>query len=339
VADETRWSRLPVVGTLLRVLERYKLDAADQFAASIALFGFLALILLFLLGIATTGFVLRDPADQVRLAEALARSVPGLGATLGGDEGVAGFVARVVDARGALTGVGLVGLVLTALRPVNAAMIATTTVFRSPLPQGGRARLRQVGAVITLGVVAIAAVATSALVGVAAIPGPVQALVGVGVTFALDVLLFWSAYTVLSPGSVVRGRGLLPGALLAGAGWTLLKVAGSAYVSGQLETANALYGALGGVVALLLLLYLAGRLYLYGAELAAVRHERAHGPIEVGAGAMSLVHVDAVSPARSTTGAGGEVAARTDPRRVAGWARALVGVAAGDKVMRQLAAG
>jgi hypothetical protein len=51
-------------------------------------------------------------------------------------------------------------------------------------------------------------------------------------------------------------------------------------VGNQVEGANALYGALGGVIALLLLFYLAGRLYLYGAQLSAVLLERRAGPLE-----------------------------------------------------------
>ncbi|WP_052664472.1 YihY/virulence factor BrkB family protein [Nitriliruptor alkaliphilus] len=287
-----RLARWPVFAVLFRVLDRYRLDAADQFAAAIGLFVFIALIPVFLLAIAIAGHVYAGEADQVALAEALTRSVPGLGATLGGGEGVDGFVQTIIDRRGAITATGLVGVLLTALRPVNAAMMATLTVFRGRVPIGARLRGRQVVAGLMLGAVALAAVGTSTAIGFAGLPTSVRYVVSLGATFALDVLLFWTAYTFLAPGSRVRGRDLLPGALLAGAGWTLLKVAGSAYVSRQVDTADALYGAVGGVVALLLVLYLAGRLYLYGAELAAVRYERRHGPIPLPAGTSSLARVD-----------------------------------------------
>ena len=287
-----RLARWPAFAVLFRVLDRYRLDAADQFAAAIGLFVFIALVPLFLLAIAVAGHVYAGEADQVALAEGLARSVPGLGATLGGDEGVDGFVQGIIERRGAITLTGLAGVLLTALRPVNAAMMATLTVFRVTLPKGVRLRTRQLLAGLLLGAVALSAVGTAAVIGFVSLPTAVRYLVSLGATFALDVLLFWTAYRVLSPGARIRGRGLLPGALLAGAGWTLLKVAGSAYVSRQVESANALYGAVGGVVALLLLLYLAGRLYLYGAELAAVQYERRHGPIPLPAGTSSLARVD-----------------------------------------------
>jgi membrane protein len=310
-----RLARRPAFAVLFRVLERYRLDAADQFAAAIGTFVFIALIPVFLLAIAIAGFVYAGEADQVALAEGLARSVPGLGATLGGGEGIDGFVQTIIDRRGAITLTGLVGVLLTALRPVNAAMVATLTVFRARLPKGARMRGRQVVAGLLLGAVALSAVGTATVIGFANLPSVVRYVVSFGATFALDVLLFWTAYTVLSPGSRVRGRALLPGALIAGAGWTLLKVAGSAYVSIQVETADALYGAVGGVVALLLLLYLAGRLYLYGAELAAVQYERRHGPIPLPAGTSSLARVDDPLPDGSYVTAPGVAPAH--PRRTA----------------------
>jgi hypothetical protein len=93
----------------------------------------------------------------------------------------------------------------------------------------------------------------------------------------LDLLLFLAAYRMFSPTSELGIRRLLPGATLGAVGWAALKIAGAAYVSGQAEDANAIYGAFGGIIALLLLLYLAGRLYLYGAELTAVLAERDQG--------------------------------------------------------------
>lgn len=285
-----RLSRIRGFPTLFRVLDRYRLDAADQFAGAMGLFGFLALIPMLLLAVALAGYVYADPVDQVRVARALTETLPGFQATL--DGGVEAFVAGIVERRGTLTTVGLVALLFTALRPVTAATVATTTIFRAPLPQGPGSKLRAVVALVTLGVVALGAVATSALVGVATIPTAIRLVLSVGVTYALDVLLFWTAYTLLSPGSRVRGRALLPGAMLGAAGWTGLKLAGSAYVSNQVEGANALYGAIGGTVAAVLLLYLAARLFLYGAEFAAVRYEQAHGPLPVPTGTATLARVD-----------------------------------------------
>ena len=355
---KARLARLPVIGTLLRVQERYRLDAGEQFAAAIAAFVFLALVPVMLLLIALLGFIGEDPETQIELATEIGRLIPGLGQALGGEDGTQGFVEGVVDNRGALTGFGIVGVALTALRPVNAALTATCTVFRTALPEGGKARGMQVLALLGLGVIAFAAVGTSAVVGFADLPTVVRLGVSIGLTFALDVLLFWTAYRVLSPGARLRGRALLPGALLAGAGWTGLKVAGSAFVSNQIEDANAVYGALGGVVALILLLYLAGRLYLYGAELAAVRWERHNGAIPVRAGATTLARIDDLlpdgtyvtasgspppsrpqhAPRRVATGYDGaeQDGPRTDPRKVAGWLAMSAGLAVVYRVLREL---
>jgi membrane protein len=283
VAAKDRLAGVPVLGTALQVQERYKQDAADQLAAAIGFFGFLSLFPLMILAVSVAGFVLTDPAEQARVVTLITESIPGFEATLGDDDtAVSRLVANVVENRGAIGIVGLVTLLLTGLRVVNSAMTASTVVFRAQVPSGAKAKLRQLVVMVVLGVLALGAVAASSLAGAPAdvLPRWAAVLLALGVSLGLDTLLFLAAYRLLRGDALVGARDLLPGALLAAVGWTALKVAGASYVGNQVEDANALYGALGGVIALLLLLYLAGRLYLYGAQLSAVLLERRAGPLE-----------------------------------------------------------
>jgi membrane protein len=278
VGAKDRIASMPVLGTAWTMQQRYRLDGADQFAGAIALFGFISLVPLLLLAAAVAGFVWTDPDDQARVALAMTEAIPGLQAALDATGvGAEGFIEGIVENRGALAGLGAVSLLLTGLKVINSGMVATTMVFRAPLPSGVRGKLRQVLALPILGSLALAAAAASTIVGWLELPGGLATPAAFLVTFPLDLLLFLAAYRLFSPTSELRLRRLLPGATLGAFGWAALKIAGAAYVSNQVEDANALYGAFGGIIALLLLLYLAGRLYLYGAELTAVRAEREGG--------------------------------------------------------------
>jgi membrane protein len=283
VALKERMAGMPVLGTALAIQERYKQDASDQLAAAIGFFGFLSLFPLMAVAVSVAGYVYADPADQARVAELITQAIPGFEATMGeGDTGVAELVANVVENRGAIGIVGLLTLLWTGLRVVNSAMTATTVVLRAAVPTGAKAKARQVVALVVLGLLALGAVTASSVAGAPAdmLPRWAAVLVALAVSLVLDTLLFLVAYRMLRGSSLVRARSLLPGAVLAAVGWTVLKVAGASYVGSQVEGANATYGAMGSVIALLLLLYLAGRLYLYGAQLSAVRLERRHGPLE-----------------------------------------------------------
>jgi membrane protein len=275
-----RLARMPVIGTALAVQERYKLDAGDPLAAAIGFFGFLSLFPLLALAVSAAGFVLEDPQDQVEVALRVTEAIPGFDQLVAEDDGgVEDLIANVVAQRGTIGLVGAVTLLITGLKVIAAAMAATRVVFRGEVLVGAGARVRQLLALVGLGALALMATGASTITGLvdAFLPGPAIVALGIAVTFALDLLLFLGAYRLLSPTSRLTVRELLPGAVLGAVGWTALKVGSATYVGNQVEDANALYGALGGVIALLLLLYLAGRLYVYGAELSAVRAERQRG--------------------------------------------------------------
>lgn len=300
-----RLEATPVIGTALAVQERYALDGADPFAAAIGFFAFLSLFPLLALAVSAAGFVLDDPADQVAIAESITEAIPGFEATMEDGEGessVASLVEGVVEQRGTIGLVGAVLLLLSGLRVINGAMIATRVVFRGKMQKGVMAKVRQLGALLGLGALALLGVAGSSLagIGIGQLPSFANVALSLAITFAFDFLLFVGAYTLLSPTSSLTVRQLVPGAVLAATGWTALKVAGASYVGGQVDDANALYGALGGVIALMLLFYLAGRLYLYGAELDAVKVERVAGPLVV---PTASNRSDAGSHVQATSGA------------------------------------
>ena len=311
MAFKDRFYDVPVLGTALRVQDRYKDDAGDQFAASIGFFGFLSLFPLIALAVAVGGFVVRNtPGASLDIAQSINDAIPGLG---GGVEGVSNIVDTVAKNAGAITTVSFVLLLLSGLRVVNSAMTATSRFFRVELPTGIKLKGRQLGALALLGTLALGATVVSSLAGFdfSFVPQVVTVAVSTVVTLMLDVLLFLVAYRILVATEGPAWRDLVPGAVLAGAGWTALKVFGSAFLASKAASANSMYGVFGGIIALLALFYLAGRLYVYGAELSVVlRHvdERTGS----GPGAADDAGGEARDDARDD-GLAGTVAERTAP--------------------------
>jgi membrane protein len=273
----------PVVGTALAVNERYTDDLGNHLAASIAFFGFLSLFPLILLALSVAGLVLAaDPAAQAQLADRIAAAVPGLG------EAIGDAIDRVVAARGVTGIVGFVLVLFSGLRVIDAASLAVSRVFRVQ-PEAGavKKKLVALGNLVLLGFLTVLATSAGALAGLVgagadALGAPEWLVRGRVVlapvlSFALDTLLFLTAYRVLVLRAGPPLRDLVPGALLAAAGWTALKVFGAAYVGNQAANWDGLYGTLGGIIAAMLLLFLAARIFLYGAELNALRSERRHG--------------------------------------------------------------
>lgn len=272
-----RLTALPVVGTLMAVQKRTKADAADQFGAALAFHAFVSLFPLVAVAVAITGWLLADQPEQVaEVVNAIQRAIPGLEG-----EAIDNVLANVIDNSGSIGLFGFLGALYTGLRVTNAAQTATQFVFGVKLEEVSalKARAQQVGSLFALGFLAIAGVAVSAWVQsvvLSDVPGVLVPLGGLGLSALLDVLLFWTAYRIYSLGAGVGWKDLLPGALLGGIGWTALKYFGGAYLGSQVEGSvvttdggSAATLLLATMIGLLLVFYLAGRLYVYGAELSA----------------------------------------------------------------------
>lgn len=248
-------------------------------SAAIAYFGFLSLFPVLLLGLSAVGFLLAgEPALQERATNALTHAVPGLGPAIGDN------ITSLVNSRAATGIVGLLGLLLAGLRVVDSATVATSRIFGVEDDASFvKKKLRSIGVLVGLGLMAALGAAAGAIVGVD-FSGVVAFFVGLGgtvVSLVLDAALFLVAYRVLTAVKGPPWRELWPGALLAGIGWTALKIFGSTYVASQVSNARGVYGSLASVVAVMIYFYLAARLYVYGAELNAFRyqvHERAGSP-------------------------------------------------------------
>jgi membrane protein len=172
--------------------------------------------------------------------------------------------------------VSLVALLWTASSLSRRASRALAVIFRTGAESVVRTGVRALATTLCL-IVLIGALplVTGVLTAIRLRTGaemPFRVL-GLIATVALEFGVFLLAYAVLTPGHV-GWRVHLPGAALMTIGWGLFKVAGGVLLASYVSKATLLYGAIGAVVGLLLVLRLASALFVYAAELSAIVAER-----------------------------------------------------------------
>ncbi len=246
------------------VVKKFGDDSAGTLAALIAYYGFLSvfpllLVLTTLLGI----FFAHDAALHERIVDSAVGQFPIFGKQLAGPYGV-----RSLQAGSALgLTVGLIGLLWGSLGVSQAAQRAMAEVWNVPgvirpgfLPRLGRSAE-------FLALIAFDVALTTFLVGQATIGhGPLWSqIVAVGVGVAVNMALYMVGFRILTPKSIGFDC-LIPGALLAGLGWTVLQYAGTLLVGHTLRHANEVYGYFGSVLGLISFLYLAAEVTVYSAE-------------------------------------------------------------------------
>ncbi|HEX2030104.1 MAG TPA: YhjD/YihY/BrkB family envelope integrity protein [Actinomycetota bacterium] len=295
--ERLKESRVVQVGQA--VSSRYGDDAGGYLASSIAFYGFVSLFPMLLLALSIVGFVLAaNPELQDRVVGRVTAAVPGLEELIG--ENIRALIAN----RAGAGIVGLGGLFWTGTAAVGASRNALRQIFREPRIEGF---VRQKGWLLLttawLGAVALVSLGAAAAIAGVRATGPlgVALLVVIPVvTLALDLGMFLAAYWVLLRRRY-RPASLLPGAAFAAIGWAVLKLAGAWYATRTAESSSAVYGGFAAAVAALLLLYLAARLFVYGAELNAVLMEEGGGRVETPDGTRP-VREGTASPQERSTG-------------------------------------
>lgn len=267
-------SEVPARGwrqVLVRAWAEAKVDQVPLLAAGVAYYSFLALFPALVAAITLYGLV-ADPRTIAQQADDLTRALPADAATLVTDQ-----LAQLADAPGRSLGLGLLVALVLALWSASGGvgnLVSAINIAYDEEETRGFVRRKLLSLGLTVGAVlfvlvalALVAVAPAVLDAVAA-GGPVRwaleaarwLLLLVGVGLALAVL-----YRTAPDRADPRFSWVSPGALVASLVWLVASLGFSLYVDNFGSYART-YGALAGVVVLLLWLWISCSIVLLGAE-------------------------------------------------------------------------
>jgi membrane protein len=255
------------------VRERASGDDLRTRAAALTFSAFLSLLPLVLLGLSTAGFAVSQTqsADWIRRIEG---QIPGL------DAFVQGQLATLESARLRLGVLGLVGVAWSASALAARATASLGAIFGLH-PSALADRLRAFGAMLLLGLLFLLAIGANGVVAGIRSGGAAWVLAA-GLLTLVSFVFFLIAYDVLTPGGPMKLRDHVPGAVLMAVGWQVLLTIGTQVIGRWIARSAAIYGAVASLFGMLIFLRLAMSLWLYGAELSAVRFTERH-PASAGA--------------------------------------------------------
>jgi len=269
--SQRRW---PVFGFPLAVLAKFNDDQAGNLAALIAYFGFVAIFPLFLLLSAVLDVLLRnDPNLKQSLLNSALAQYPVIGPQ------IQAHTTTSIPGSGLPFVFGGIFLLLGALgvaRAMQNAICAIWGIPRNERPKFPWSYLWNLALILAVGTGFIVTSSLSGLaggVGRGTFIGFGAHVAAIAISLVLNVGMFWVSFW-LAAVHRVRWRDLRIGAVIAGAVWTLLQLAGGYVVAHQLARANDLYGTFGVVLGLIAWLYLQAEVTLYAAEVDVVVAKR-----------------------------------------------------------------
>jgi YihY family inner membrane protein len=265
-----RWQQRHVASAFtFGVIKKYGDDNAGQLAASLSYTAFvsmfpLLLVLTTILGIVAAG----HPALRHTVLSAVAGQFPVISHQLSGN---------VHQLRRA-SYVGLIAGLLFALWGASglaqSGMFAMSQVWNLPGPDrpGYWQRLGRAGLFLLVLGVGVAATAALASVGTFGSSSAFLAVMADLLAAVANVGMYTVGFRVLTP-KTVPARRLLPGAILAGLGWTVLLAIGTQLVHHYLHS-DSVYGIFAIVLSLVAWIYLVVEITIYAAEVNVVLARR-----------------------------------------------------------------
>jgi len=255
----------------MRVKDRLKEDHVPLLAAGVAFYAMLA-IFPALIALVTVYGLVADPAEVENQVEALVDAIGPAGEAIGGQ------MSNIAETSSTALSIGLIASLLAVLWTASSGMqglVKATNVAYNEPEKRSFFRLRGLSLLMSLGAIVFVILAI-VLIGVVPVVIGFLGLGGVGqilAEVARWILLLGTAVVFLgvvyyfSPDRArARWRWITPGALIATVLWIVGSVLFSFYVS-NFGNYNETYGALGGVIVLLLWLFLTSFVVLLGAEI------------------------------------------------------------------------
>jgi YihY family inner membrane protein len=245
------------------VVKKFGDDEGGNLAALIAYYGFFSLFPLLLVFVAVLGFVLAgDAGAQRAVLNSAVKQIPIVGEQIRAGSLTGSGVAVIV---------GVVGTIVSGLAATLAAQTAFNRVHGVPRrerPGFLSSRLRGLGLLVVLGTLQVVSTVASGLVS-GGFGGVFVVIAGIAVSLALNALLFFAAFRLLTDSSIPT-RDLRPGIVSATLLWTVLQAVGGAYIGHVVKGAGTTYGTFATVIGLLTWLFLGARVVVYSAEINSV---------------------------------------------------------------------
>lgn len=270
---------------LVLTAKAYTEGGGDREAAGLSYYGFLSVFPILLLAVAVLGRVMRDAEDvRATVLEATSDVLPGASGFL------SNWIDTIIENAEVIGVVALFGVVWSGLGAIDVLRGALDRIFGVEKLGGIKGKLRNLRFMALSGVL----LAFSVAFGTAAAWGANAALLELGIEgaggrlpgtlfalvlgFLLDVLLFIVLFAQL-PDHTHGWRDILPGALFAAVGWTILKQLAGTLLAASAARASARYGIAAGVFGLLLAINLAAKLTLFAGQWAACAIAQRRRPI------------------------------------------------------------
>jgi membrane protein len=265
---ESARARYGSVDVAVSTFKRYSDGDGGFYAAGLTYYAFFSVFPLVLFSVSALGFVTFLSQDlKQRLLDAGSESFPLIGEIL-----TANNLDRIEEARFSLAAIGLLLVLYSGTGGIVALEHALNRIHG--VSEEGtfvQKRLRSLRFLGLIGLIALTSVALGAVGRFidSSVVGVFALLAGV----ITSVLLFACAYRFL-PQSNLIWREVLPGAVLAGAIFEVLKIVGPTYLASGEEGRNATFGAFAAAAGLLISAYLLCQVALLAAQLNAVLAER-----------------------------------------------------------------